>query len=399
MTATTMPRIFARPALLSYGFRPFFLLGALQAAVMVGLWVPWYLGFVSLPSAFPPTVWHSHELLFGYVPAIVAGFLLTAVPSWTGRPPVAGWPLAALVGLWLLGRAAIAVSTHYPPAVVAAASLAFPVALLVVVAREIVAARNWRNLKVLVAVAGLIAAQAIFHYEAWRFGRATYGDRLALAAILTLIMIIGGRIVPIFTTNWLKQHNSGPVPAPFGRFDQIAMAMGVAALAAWVAAPLAPAAHPALAALLLVAGGLQVVRVLRWRPERTLAEPLVTVLHVGFAFVGLGFVVAAVAMWTGDAMLATGATHVWTVGAIGLMTLAVMTRATRGHTGRPLTAPPGTVAIFALIVTAALARLAAVLWPDTMVVTLGLAGLAWIVGFLLFAALYGPMLVMPRRTG
>jgi len=399
--ATTMElqRGWKGPALFSYGFRPFFLFGALHAAAMVALWVPWYLGFVGLPSAFAPVVWHSHELLFGYVPAIVAGFLLTAVPNWTGRLPVVGWPLAGLFGLWLVGRATVATSAALPPLAVALASLAFPAALLAVLLREILAGRNWRNVKVAIGVAALTTAQGLFHYEAWRFGRSTYGDHLAIAAALALIMIVGGRIVPSFTTNWLKQKNPGALPAPFDGFDRFAMVIAVAALAAWVASPALSGTSAAVAALLAVAGILQAVRQARWRPWRTLGEPLVAVLHVAYAFVPLGFLVAAEAMWSEASTTGTGAVHAWTVGAIGLMTLAVMTRATRGHTGRPLTAPAGTVAIYALVVSAALARLLAAVVPETTFVALSLAGLAWVAGFGLFAVLYGPMLLLPRADG
>lgn len=396
--ATTMAlqRAWSGPAVFSYGFRPFFFFGALHAALMVALWVPWYLGFVSLPSAFPPVVWHSHELLFGYVPAIVAGFLLTAVPNWTGRLPVVGWPLALLFGLWLGGRLAVAVSLSLPPLAVAALSLAFPLGLLAVLSREIVAGRNWRNLKVVAGVAALTLAQALFHLEIWQHGRSTYGDHLAVAATLTLIMIVGGRIVPSFTINWLKQHNPGPLPVPFNGFDKGAMIVSVAALGGWVAAPALPGLHLPLAVLLALAGVLQLVRQARWRPQRTLAEPLVTVLHVAYAFVPLGFLLAAHALWSGASPAATGATHAWTVGAIGLMTLAVMTRATRGHSGRPLTAPAGTVAIYALMLAAALARIVAALVPETAFLALSLAGLGWIAAFVLFAVLHAPMLLRPR---
>lgn len=392
---TTIATQSRRPglALFANGFRPFFLFGALEAALMVALWVPWYLGFISLASAFPPSAWHSHELLFGYVPAIVAGFLLTAVPSWTGRPAITGWPLAGLFAIWLLGRLTIAVSIHLPPGVVAAVCLAFLLVLSAVTARQIVAAKNWRNLKILAGLGALTLAQAIFHYEIWRYGRSTYGDHLGIAATLTLIMIVGGRIVPGFTTNWLRQNNPGSLPAPFDRFDLVAAVTSSGALIAWVLAPMLPSADLPIAGLLLIAGVLNLIRLLRWRPERTLREPLVTVLHIGYAFVPLGFLLATYALWDGERSTATGAVHAWTVGAIGLMTLAVMTRATRGHTNYPLTAPLGTVAIYALIVIAAATRIAAALLPEHAFVLLGVVGLSWIGGYALFVAIYGPMLL------
>lgn len=399
MSATTTSlqiRGWTGPALFSYGFRPFFLFGALHAALMLALWVPWYLGLIALPSAFPPVAWHTHELLFGYVPAIVAGFLLTAVPNWTGRMPVVGWPLAALFGLWAMGRLVVAASFGLPPALVAGLSLAFPLSLAGVIAREIVAGKSWRNLKVLGGVVAIGLAQALFHYEVWRYGRGTYADHLAVAATLMLIMIVGSRVVPSFTTNWLKRENPGPLPMPFGAYDKASMVVAGAALFGWVAAPALPVAAPAFGALLIFAGVLQAVRLLRWQPHRTLAEPLVTVLHVGFAFVPLGFVLAGLALLRGMDDVATGATHAWTVGAIGTMTLAMMTRSTRGHTGQSLTAAIGTVAIYALMLVAVAARLTAVYAPGWMVPALSLAAIAWIGSFSLFVVLYGPLLLRPK---
>jgi uncharacterized protein involved in response to NO len=393
-------RAWRGPALFTYGFRPFFLFGALHAGLMVALWVPWHVGVITVPSAFEPVVWHAHELLFGYVPAIIAGFLLTAVPNWTGRLPVVGWPLAALFALWLAGRMVVALSAGLPPLAVALSALAFPVMLLAVMAREIVLAGNKRNFVVLAGVALLTVAQALFHAEVAATGDALYADHLALAATLMLIMLVGGRIVPSFTTNWLRPRGPGRLPVPFNGFDKVAMATGIVALAGWVLAPLVPAGGSVLtgliAALLFVAGGLQMARLARWVPWRTFGEPLVTVLHAAYLFVPLGFFLAALGLWQGDHGAATGATHAWTVGAVGLMTLAVMTRATRGHTGRALTAPPSTVAIYGLTILAASARMLAALHPEVAVTALTVAGAAWVAAFGLFTLLYGPMLATRR---
>lgn len=385
-------------ALFSHGFRPFFLFGALHAAAMLALWVPWYLGWITVPSTFQPVAWHTHELLFGYVPAVVAGFLLTAVPNWTGRLPLVGWPLASLFGLWLVGRLAVAASVAMNPALVAALSIAFVLALAIVIAREIVAGKSWRNLKVLGAVLVLGAAQALFHFEIWHDGRTTYADHLAIATTLTLIMIIGGRIVPSFTTNWLKKRNPGPLPTPFGRFDAVAMGVAVLALLGWVLAPTIPSAAPGIGILMLHAGLLQALRQSRWQPHRTFAEPLVMVLHVGFAFVPIGFLLAGMALLQGMDSAAIGATHAWTVGAIGMMTLAVMTRATRGHTGQALTAPAGTVTIYTLMLLAVVSRLAAAFLPTIMVPALTLAAVAWISAFGLFVVIYGRHLLRHNPT-
>jgi uncharacterized protein involved in response to NO len=381
-----------RSILLTAGFRPFFLLGALHAAAVLALWVPAYLGAAMTPGALPPVAWHSHELLFGYVPAIVAGFLLTAVANWTGRAPVSGALLGVLVALWLLGRLAVTASGLLAVPLVVLASIAFPLALLAVIGREIITARDWRNLKVLAGLVALVAAQGLFHLEVWRDGRTTYADHLAVAATVTLIIIIGGRIVPAFTANWLKRNKPGPAPAPFGAMDRLAVALAVAALAAWVALPGLPGLAPAAGPLLLAAGVAGFARQARWQPQRTLAEPMVTVLHVGYAFVPVGFLLAGAAAMAGD-HTATGATHAWTVGAVGLMTLAVMTRATRGHTGHPLTAPAATVAIYAGIIVAVAARITAAYSPSSAPLALGIAAVGWVSAFLGFALAYGRMLL------
>jgi uncharacterized protein involved in response to NO len=381
-----------RSTLLTAGFRPFFLVGSLHAAAVLALWVPAYLGVAVTPGALPPVAWHSHELLFGYVPAIVAGFLLTAVANWTSRPPVSGPLLGLLVALWLVGRIAVTASGLVAVPLVVLASISFPLALLVVIGREIVSARDWRNLKVLAGLGALVAAQGLFHLEVWRDGRTTYADHLAVAATVVLIITIGGRIVPAFTANWLKRNNPGPDPAPFGPMDRLSVALAVAALAAWVALPGLPGLAPAAGVLLLAAGLAGFARQARWQPQRTLAEPMVTVLHVGYGFVPFGFLLAGMAALAGDA-IATGATHAWTVGAIGLMTLAVMTRATRGHSGQPLTAPATTVAIYAGIIVAVVARISAAYSPASAPLALTIAAVGWVSAFVGFAVAYGRMLL------
>ncbi len=396
VTTMQKSRAWRGPAVLSYGFRPFFLLAGAEAALMIGLWVAWYEGAIFLPSAFSPIAWHVHELAFGYVWAVVAGFLLTAVPNWTGRLPVVGLPLLTLVALWLLGRVAVATSVYLDPISVAAASLAFPVALVAAIAREIVAGRNLRNLKVLVVAGVLLAAQVLFHVEAAGGYDVVYASRLAVAAILVLIMLIGGRIVPSFTTNWLKRENPGRLPVPFNRFDGACVLVSALALALWVALPALDGGGSWIAPVLGVAGVMQIVRLARWAGDRTFREPLVTVLHAAYAFIPLGFLLAAWAAYADEANAA--ATHAWTVGAVGLMTLAVMTRATRGHTGLPLTAPAGTVAIYVLVGGSALARIAAAFLPGHIMTLLAVAGAAWTAAFLLFVLLYAPLLLLPRRT-
>lgn len=397
--AKTMQQVRAwkGPALWSYGFRPFFLAAGLWALATIAIWVPWYLGVITLPSRFAPVDWHIHELLFGYVPAVVAGFLMTAVPNWTGRMPVVGWPLIGLFALWVAGRLALAVSAALPWWLVAVAAIAFLAALAIMAAREIIAGRNYRNLRIVVLVALLAAAQAGFHVEAALRGQTVLSARAGIAAVILLIAVVGGRIIPSFTTNWLMRQPQGAMPKPFSRYDGITLGVSALSLLGWSALPALPAGFAgAVSGVLALAGVLHVLRLARWQPQRTGKEALVWVLHAAYAFIPLGFLLAGhAAMW--DAVPAhQAAVHAWTVGAIGLMTLAVMTRATRGHTGHALTAPPGTVVLYLAVIAAALLRILAALLPDMAAPLLEASGLLWVAGFGLFVALYGPLLIRPR---
>jgi uncharacterized protein involved in response to NO len=196
-------RTYAGPALFSYGFRPFFLAAASWAAFNILLWIPQYLGLMSVPTEFSALDWHIHEMLYGYVAATVAGFLLTAIPNWTGRLPVNGWPLAGLVLLLLAGRAAILLSAKIGNIVTALVDVSFLLALAAVAACEIVAGKNWRNLRVMVVLVVLILGNIVFHAEVLLKGSAGYGIRIAISAVVLLISLIGGRVVPSFTNNWL----------------------------------------------------------------------------------------------------------------------------------------------------------------------------------------------------
>ena len=379
-------RDYAGPALFAYGFRPFFLAAGLWAAFGILLWLPQFLGLVTVPTVFSALDWHIHEMLYGYVAASIAGFLLTAIPNWTGRLPVSGWPLAGLAALWLAGRVAILFSADIGGVLAAAIDVSFLVTLAAVAAREIIAGKNWRNLRVLIVLGVLIAGNIVFHVEVLTKGAADYGIRIALGAVVGLIMLIGGRIVPSFTNNWLARNNPGRKPVPFSRFDMAAIAGSVAALVAWIAAPFSLVAG----VLLLVAGALQVVRLARWAGDRTVRDRLVLILHVAYAFIPLGFLLSGAAiLW--PQVPASAGIHAWTAGAVGLMTLAVMTRATLGHTGNALHAGPVTQAIYALVFLAAVLRIVAAFTGSLAL--LDYAGGAWIVGFATFAVVYGRLLV------
>jgi uncharacterized protein involved in response to NO len=380
------------PIFLSAGFRPFFLLSAIWAALAVPLWLALLAGHATVPTALPPAIWHAHEMLFGFGAATVAGFLLTAIPNWTGRLPLQNAPLAGLAGLWLAGRVAVLLSDAIGSPLAAVLDLAFPITFLAVVAREIVAGRNWRNLPMLAALALLLAGNTMVHLEALDFtASAAAGNRLGIATLIMLISLVGGRIIPSFTGNWLaKERRDVAPPMPFGRFDGGVLAITGLTLAIWVVDPDA-ALVPGMS---LLAGLGSLARLTRWRGHATLSEPLLWILHLGYAWVGIGFLLlAASAIVPG--LPATSGVHALTAGTIGTMTLAVMTRASLGHTGRPLTAGRLTSAIYLLVTLAAVLRVVAPLCGEQYPLALSLAGTAWAGAFGLFAVAYGQVLTRP----
>lgn len=379
------------PALLSYGFRPFFLFAGIWAAFAMGVWIVLLTGRDPLPIAFAPTDWHVHAFVFGYLSAVIAGFLLTAVPNWTGRLPVVGWPLAGLVGLWLLGRLAVLIGGGWPAWVVAALDLGLSVALIAFLAREIISGHNWRNLPVLSLMTLFAVANGLFHMEAQQ-GPAQdgYGLRLGLAAVLMLIALIGGRIIPSFTRNWLAKRNATRLPVAFNRADGAVLGLTGVALLAFVIAP-----YGVVTAILCVSAGLaNMWRVARWQGWQTGPEPLLWVLHAAYALLALGFLIVGASAL--DLMPQSGARHIWLAGAIGLMTLAVMTRASLGHAGLPLTASRPVTTLYLALIAATFARLLAGVWPSEIWL-LHLSAALWLVAFGGFSIIYWPILTRPKR--
>jgi uncharacterized protein involved in response to NO len=390
-TSTEQMRNFNGPAILSHGFRPFFLLGAAWAAAAMVIWVFMLAGTLSLPTVFDPVSWHAHEFLFGYLGAVLAGFLLTAVPNWTGRMPLAGWPLAGLVGLWIMGRAAVAVSALIPVAWTVAADLVFQIALIVFLLQEIMAGKNWRNLPIVGLLIGMTVANGLFHLSAavGEYPAGSIGFRLGLGIAIMLIVLIGGRIIPSFTRNWLAKQGWATLPVSWSQADGVVLAITAAALVSWIGWP----EDQTTAAVCGIAGAANLWRLSRWAGWQTGAEALVWVLHVAYFFVPLGFLVVAASSFGLPERPA--AQHVWMVGAIGLMTLAVMTRASLGHSGRPLHAPRPIAGLYVALIVAACARLAAGFLPGQSW-PLHLAATGWIIAFGGFAMIYFPILARSR---
>lgn len=376
---------------LSYGFRPFFLAAAAWSAIAIALWIATLTAGLRLPTRFDPLSWHIHEMLFGFVLAAVAGFLLTAIPNWTGRRPVSGALLGSLAGLWVLARIDAMTCEWIAPGLAIAIDIAFPLALAAVVAREIVAARNRRNYPIIAPVVVLGAANLLMDLSLEGFGvLASYGWRLALTAILILVSVIGGRIVPAFTRNWLVNRRKSGLPSPAGVIDRASLGVLHAALMVWVFLPTGT-----VTGFVLLAGAvLNLWRLLRWQGIATRSEPLLLILHIGYGWLVLGVAALGIANLEAGFPL-SAAIHSLTAGAIGTMILAVMTRVTRGHTGRELRADIATSVIYGLVILAAAVRVAAALNGDARALLLGSAAL-WVGAFGLFVVRYAPLALRPR---
>ncbi|PHQ69685.1 MAG: short-chain dehydrogenase [Sneathiella sp.] len=385
--ATPRLKDYQGPALLSYGYRPFFFFGSLYAGVSIILWLPLFYGELSLTSEFAVVDWHIHEMFFGFLSAVITGFLFTAIPNWTGRMPIRGLPLLFLVLLWVTGRVAVTVSTYigWFPAMIL--DLLFLSAILAVLLNEIIAGKNWKNLIVLLPVSLLLAANTGFHLEVHYFDLSDVSRRLAMAAAISLIMLIGGRIIPSFTRNWLVRNNPGRMPVPPNRFDLTAIIIAVVALGFWTATGLTLITG----ALMLLAAVVHFIRLCRWSGYRTLKDPLVLVLHLSYLFIPVGFTLLGLAAFFPDFLSPLAGIHALGTGAVGSMTLSVMLRATLGHSGRPVQAGRRANVIFALIFLAAILRIAAEFDIDQYGLLLNVSALAWFLAFVGFGITFAPL--------
>jgi uncharacterized protein involved in response to NO len=379
-------RIRAMPPILHYGFRPFFFLAALHAGLAIPVWLGAYLGGYDISGPFGGMHWHAHEMLFGYLSAVIAGFILTAIPNWTGRLPLSGMPLALLVGLWLAGRAACLASPD--PWLAMAVDLAFPATLAFAIWREVLAGKNWKNAPVAVMITLFGVANAADHLASAGMLDHDLGQRLALAVAGMLIALIGGRIVPSFTRNWLVKEGYAALPAPFGQPDKAALAATAGAMLGWVVMP----DNTLVAAFMFAAGALIAVRLFRWRGLSTVREPILLVLHVGYGWLAVSLALLGLAIMLPDAVPHSSALHALTAGAVGTMTLAVMTRASLGHTGRAIAADCFVVAMYGMVSAGATLRVAAPFAGDWYAHVLACGGAIWAGAFLLFAIRYAPIL-------
>ena len=373
------------------GFRPFFFAGAAWAVIALALWICSLHGEVTLPAALDPLAWHRHEMLFGFIGAVIGGFLLTAVPNWTGRLPIAGWPLAGLFSVWVAARLAVLFSSALTLWLAALLDVGFFLALGLLAAREVLEANN-RNTPVIGMVLLFGAADGLDYLAMTGvIPLADIGWQLALALVVLLISLIGGRIIPSFTRNWMaKQGTREGLPTQPDRFDLVVVGATAVALLAWL---LGPQETP-IGLVLLAAAALQALRWMRWRGWRTFADPLVLILHVGYLWIPVGLALLGLSLM--DVVPRSAAIHSLTAGAMATMILAVMTRSSLGHTARPLKAGPLTVVLYLLVTVGAALRVAASLMLIDFNIGIQIAAIAWGGAFLLFLIGYARVLWSPR---
>jgi uncharacterized protein involved in response to NO len=385
----------ARWVLLAFGFRPFFLLAGLAGALGPAVILAVYTGLIDADFGGPVTVWHGHEMIFGFVVVAVAGFLFTALANWTGRAPVRGATLGALVGLWLAGRAAMALAGVLPAALVAMVDLALLPALAVLVLRELIRGRNRRNMPFPVLLMVLFVANLLFHLE--RLGvaeTARAGLYLSVHVIALLIAIVGGRVVPAFTTAALRRAGAAADLSSPPWLERAA----IAAVAAVAVAELADPGGVAAGGLALAAALLLAARLSGWRGLASLDQPILWVLHLGYGWLAVGFALKAAADLAGW-LPPSAALHALTAGAAGTMILGVMTHAALGHTGRALATPPAIVVAYGLISVGAALRVAEPLLAAPSAMILTASALIWAAGFAIFTVVYWPILTRPRIDG
>jgi uncharacterized protein involved in response to NO len=373
------------------GFRPFFLGAATWAVVAILLWLLVLGGAISLPTRFDAVAWHRHEMLFGFVGAAVSGFLLTAIPNWTGRLPIAGRPLLSLFGLWAGARLAVLFSSliGFWPAAILDVGLYLSLALLA--AREVVASKN-RNLPIVGLVLLFGLSDAADYAQAAGLVSGDVGWRAAIALVIIMISLIGGRIIPSFTRNWMvKQKMTSGLPTQPQGLDLVVIASSVLALLFWLAFP----DQHLTGLMLLLAAAAQALRLSRWSGYRTARDPLVLVLHLGYAWIPIGLFLLGLATAGFDVPRSAGV-HALTAGAMSTMILAVMSRASLGHTARELKASPMTVGAYACVTIGALVRVAGSLGLGPYPVMLDVAGAFWGFGLILFVIVYQPILWSPR---
>jgi uncharacterized protein involved in response to NO len=383
-------RIFA------YGFRSHFFLTGIAAIVLIPLWALSFIAGTPIGSGWPPTLWHAHEMLFGFIGSAIAGFMLTAVPSWTGQKGYAGRPLMALALVWLAGRFLIATSSLWPPLLPTIVDLAFLPMLAFMLMVPLLRSRN-RNTPLLAVLSALWLTNVIFHAGLLRFNAPLAHQALIIGIDITLLLVtvIGGRIVPAFTASALRQQGiDGSLTSRWTLSAlSIASMLGVIAgdcfwpdsrISGYIGATAAIA---------------QTIRLIQWRTVRTLRTPIVWILHLAYMWLPIGLSLKAAALLGGYGIAAFWL-HALTIGALSTMITAVMTRASLGHTGRALVIDPITICAYALLTMSAVVRVFGFsLFGGSYPTIIAVAAVLWTAAFALFIAVYSPILWGPRADG
>jgi uncharacterized protein involved in response to NO len=382
-------------ALFNYGFRPFFLLAGAQAVVAMAIWLAVLHGMGWDSHWVSPFLWHAHELIFGFVAAALAGFLLTAVASWTGQRGFAGPPLMVLTAIWLGGRIAMAPGLDISPSLAAAIDLAFLPAVAIAITPSLIRAGNVRNYPLVVFLLLLFLANLLFHLPDLGVRLGIPASTLAVDSILLMVVLVGGRVTPAFTGNALRAADPDARVAPFGWIDRLALAAVAIVLVVDLSAPGGRIAG----AVALIACVLHAWRLLRWRGWRVGNIPIALILHVAYAWIPIGLGLKALwLLW--QLPMGSGWQHGLTTGAFATMILAVMTRAALGHTGRPIVAAKPIVLSYVLLTLAAVVRVfGPVVAPASVHASWTMAGALWIGAFAIYVTVYAPILSSPRIDG
>ena len=375
------------------GFRPFFLLGALFSCLAMLGWLGQLNNWFALPGIGNPIWWHAHEMLFGFGAAIVAGFLLTAVQNWTAHPGVRSWPLALIVGLWVLPRCLLPWLGE-DNLILMALDLAWLPLCAWFLAKPVIMTRQWRNL----FFAPLLLILTLLNGASWLWrDEWSAVEHLLITTVLlftTLIAVMGGRVIPFFTARGTGQEKAPPSPW----LERGALASLWLILLLWLL-PDSWTNSLYMVPLYIVAAGLHLGRQMRWRPGTTLAQPLLWSLHLAYLFIPLGLLALA-AQAAGLPLSLSLASHLLSAGCMGTMILGMIARVSLGHSGRALHVGRRITLAFALVILSAFMRvLLPLYWPSLTLTGWNLSGWSWIAAYGLFVWVYTPILTRPRADG
>ncbi len=382
--------------ILNFAFRPFFLLGSLFAVLAMTIWIAAQHGISwwTLPADI--TSWHAHEMLLGFAGAAVGGFILTAVATWTGRPPVQGPLLGILVVTWFAGRLAMSLSGLLPAITVAVTDLSFPVLLTILAGREIIGGASKRNYQIVVLLGLITCANVLYHLAP--LGIDAISDRaplyLLLHLFLILITVMGGRIIPAFSGNWLRAKGSTTTPHISPAIESLIIPVTAAAGIAdsfWPATPVT-------GILLMMTATIHGLRLARWKTRAVLSEPLLAVLHIAYLWFVFGYALLGLSS-LGAVFPRTLAIHALAMGGIGGMIVAIGTRVGLAHTGRALHVARLTILSYLILGLAVVMRVFGPLTDADSLLILDISAFGWITAFVLFAWVYWPMLCTPRVDG